>query len=41
MGAGRAAAVADDGDLFLEPSSAMAEWIEEFYNPLRRHSALG
>jgi len=25
----------------LELSSAMAEWIETFYNPLRRHSSLG
>ncbi len=25
----------------VELSSAMAEWIESFYNPLRRHSALG
>jgi putative transposase len=25
----------------VELSSAMAEWIEGFYNPLRRHSALG
>ncbi len=25
----------------LELSTAMAEWIEEFYNPHRRHSALG
>lgn len=22
-------------------SVAMAEWIEEFYNPIRRHSSLG
>jgi putative transposase len=25
----------------LELSSAMAEWIETFYNPIRRHSSLG
>ena len=25
----------------LELSSAMAEWIEAFYNPARRHSSLG
>jgi transposase InsO family protein len=25
----------------LELPSAMAEWIETFYNPLRRHSSLG
>ncbi len=25
----------------VELSHAMAEWIEGFYNPLRRHSALG
>ena len=24
-----------------ELSVAMAEWIEEFYNPIRRHSSLG
>jgi putative transposase len=25
----------------LELSTAMAEWITDFYNPIRRHSALG
>ena len=25
----------------LELSNALAEWIEDFYNPLRRHSSLG
>ena len=24
-----------------ELSAAMAEWIEDFYNPVRRHSSLG
>jgi putative transposase len=24
-----------------ELSVAMAEWIEDFYNPIRRHSSLG
>jgi transposase InsO family protein len=30
----------DDPATVVELSSAMAEWIDGFYNPLRRHSSL-